>query len=102
MARSVQDATRFTYNGLNAATASRGSRSTILNFADPAPANETPQQKIARLKAASRRAKLAQETTFDKIVIRGRAFADRAHRVTVYSLITISGMFNKSDCSYFR
>jgi hypothetical protein len=89
MARTVEDATRFTPNGPYASRPS--TRATVLQFSDPAPAEETPQQKIARLREAARRAKIAQESTFDKVVASGRTWADRAHRATVYGIIAFSG-----------
>lgn len=99
MARSPSDATRFTATGLHASSppnattsASTGSQ---ISFGAPAPAGETPQQKIARLRAAAAAAKRGQESQFDKVVRIGRVWADRAHRFTAISLIgltVVSGM----------
>lgn len=56
-----------------------------------APSGETPQQKIARLRAAAAMARTGKESTFDSVVRVGRKWADRAHRVTAYSLIGLTG-----------
>lgn len=109
MARSPSDATRFTSTGPYVSTKPSGSSpnfSANPNTAPPfgsgapntsnqidfgqAPANETPQQKIARLRAAAAAAKRGNETAFDKTVRIGRVWADRAHRVTALSLIGLT------------
>lgn len=101
MPRSPSDATRFTATGPYAASgpsfgsnvsssttsASPGSQ---INFGASAPENETPQQKIARLRAAAMAAKQGQETQFDRVVRVGRGFADRAHRITAIGLIGLT------------
>ncbi|EGP89305.1 unnamed protein product [Zymoseptoria tritici ST99CH_1A5] len=100
MARSPSDATRFTSTGpyvsnkpagttsfTSNPTAPSPSQATNLKFGPSAPANETPQQKIARLRAAAALAKAPQETSWDKTVRRGRIWADRAHRFTALGLI---------------
>lgn len=100
MARSASDATRFTSTGPHAATKpptgatnfsanpAMPSSATQINFgASPTPSGETPQQKIARLRAAAALAKRGKESTFDKTIRIGRVWADRAHRVTAISLI---------------
>lgn len=101
MPRSPTDATRFTATGPYAssgasvaasssnasATASSGSQ---ISFGAPAPAGETPQQKIARLRAAATQAKLGKETQFDQVVRVGRVWADRAHRFAAMSLIGLT------------
>ncbi|KAF2398299.1 hypothetical protein EJ06DRAFT_532048 [Trichodelitschia bisporula] len=88
MVRSARDATLFTPTGPYAA-AKPQPRATTIPISGPAPTNETPQQKVARLREAARRAKLSQEsgTTFDRVVARGRVWADRAHRFTTLGLI---------------
>ncbi|OQO01359.1 hypothetical protein B0A48_12914 [Cryoendolithus antarcticus] len=58
-----------------------------IQFGSSPPQNETPQQKISRLRsaaAANRRIKLS---TFDRVVITGRVVADKAHRYTAIGLI---------------
>lgn len=52
---------------------------------------ETPAQKVARLRAERFAAKYAEAPLWDRIVIRGRYVADKAHRITVYSLMGLTG-----------
>lgn len=54
---------------------------------------ETPQQRVTRLRAAARAAKAeaVQGTLMDRVVDRGRSWADRAHRVTALGLIGATG-----------
>lgn len=88
MPRSPSEATRFTSNGPpNAAPAPTvGSQ---IDFGQ-APSRETPQQKISRLRAAAANAKRGKETGFDTAVRVGRVWADRAHKVTAFSLIGLT------------
>lgn len=90
------DATRFTATGPYAH--SKAATNVPLN-SSPAPKDETPQQKIARLRAAAQKAKGSQVSTFDKVVAGGRVWADRAHRVTALSLIALTGECNTWHCS---
>ncbi|KAH7380727.1 cytochrome oxidase c assembly-domain-containing protein [Pyrenochaeta sp. MPI-SDFR-AT-0127] len=90
MSRSPKDSTRFTATGVWAHTRP-GGRATTLQFADPAPKNETPQQKVKRLREAANRAKMAQVTRWDYMYLYGRMAADAAHRFTVYGLIFATG-----------
>ncbi|KAI5847991.1 hypothetical protein BZA05DRAFT_117395 [Tricharina praecox] len=78
MPRTVADATRFTATGPHAFSQSHAS--------SPA---ETPQQRVARLRDAARRAKehRVAGTMFERILDRGRAVADKAHRVVAVGLI---------------
>lgn len=55
-----------------------------------APPGETAAEKVARLRQARLREREAQITTWDRVVIRGRVWADRAHKVTVVSLLGFS------------
>ncbi|KAK4099448.1 hypothetical protein N658DRAFT_498379 [Parathielavia hyrcaniae] len=48
---------------------------------------ETPEQKVARLRAAHRRAKEAQVSRFDRIVDASRRIFDSAHKITVKGLV---------------
>ena len=91
MSKHVKDATRFTATGVWAHTRP-GGRASTLQFADPAPKNETPQQKVKRLREAANRAKMAQVTKWDYAYLYGRMAADAAHRFTVYGLIFATGM----------
>ncbi|PWW72538.1 hypothetical protein C7212DRAFT_286280 [Tuber magnatum] len=79
--RSVADATRFTPTGPHAFTR------TPMSAAATATTGETPQQRVARLREAARRAKLDQISLGDKIIDRGRVWADKAHRIAAISLI---------------
>ncbi|KAF1974903.1 hypothetical protein BU23DRAFT_553135 [Bimuria novae-zelandiae CBS 107.79] len=90
MSKSPRDSTRFTATGVWAHT-KPGGRATTLQFADPAPKNETPQQKVKRLREAANRAKLAQVTKWDYMYLYGRMAADAAHRFTVYGIIFATG-----------
>lgn len=72
-------------------SASSSSAASTIDIPDPASATETPQQKVARLRAAAARARAAQESTFDRVLSRGRVWADRAHRVTVMGFVGLSG-----------
>lgn len=65
--------------------------------AEKGPAGETPQQKVARLRAAANRAREGKMTGFDKAIVKGRVWADRAHRVTALGLIGITGMSQKLE-----
>ncbi|OKL61629.1 hypothetical protein UA08_03867 [Talaromyces atroroseus] len=106
MSRSAADATRFTATGpyvsskvpyqlpTSVKPAQSGS-----NQQSPKPGSsssssaETPRQKVERLRAQARAAKLAQSTTaFDRIIERGRRVANGAHKVMIYTLITASGV----------
>lgn len=91
MPRSATDATRFTSTTPHAHTKPPPSAANINRGTKPArtpgPPGETPQEKVRRLRAAADRARDAQVTTFDKLLVRGRVWADRAHRFTALSLI---------------
>ncbi|KAK3942675.1 cytochrome oxidase c assembly-domain-containing protein [Diplogelasinospora grovesii] len=101
--RSVSDATRFTPTTPHASSkVSAASRFTSPNSNSssgggaPPPSGggdggsrftETPEQRVARLRAAHRRAREAEVSKFDKIVAGGRRFFDSAHKITVLGLI---------------
>ncbi|KAF2196453.1 hypothetical protein GQ43DRAFT_405092 [Delitschia confertaspora ATCC 74209] len=92
MVRSNTDSTRFTATGVWAHTKpGKSVRSSTLDFADPAPKNETPQQKVKRLREAANRAKLAQITKWDWAYFYGRMAADMLHKGTVYGIIFATG-----------
>ncbi|KAH7139210.1 hypothetical protein B0J11DRAFT_546705 [Dendryphion nanum] len=88
MSRSRGDSTRFTPTGV---WAKPGTRSTTLQFADPAPKHETPQQKVKRLREAANRAKMAQVTKWDIMYLYGRLGADMLHKFTVYGIVFATG-----------
>lgn len=52
---------------------------------------ETPEQRVARLRAAHEAAKNAKISRFDLILARARPFFDSAHRLTVISLVGLTG-----------
>lgn len=104
MPRSPNDATRFTATGPHMSkpsasgafaansppnAAGAASSGTQINFGQ-APANETAQEKIARLRAAAAAAKRGKESNFDVAVRVGRVWADRAHRFTAWGLIGLT------------
>ena len=59
----------------------------------PPPPNETPQEKVARLRAQRIAARDAQLSTWERIVVRGRVWADRAHKFTALTLIGLTGKY---------
>ena len=69
------------------------SKPSTVKIGGKAPSNETPQQKVARLREAARKAKQGQESSFDSVVTRGRVWADRAHKFTTLSLIGLTGTY---------
>ncbi|RPB09680.1 hypothetical protein P167DRAFT_547803 [Morchella conica CCBAS932] len=79
--RSVADATRFTATGPHAFTRAPPTSGSSGG------GGETPQQRVARLREAANRAKMDQVGMFDRIVDRGRVWADRAHKVVAIGLI---------------
>lgn len=111
--RSVSDATRFTANTLHAnskaaapptrfAAPTSSPAPSSASTAGPGPAGrgsnagsppflETPEQKVARLRAAHRRAKEAQVSKLDKVVHGGRRWFDSAHKTAVYALMGCTG-----------
>ncbi len=110
MSRSAADATRFTATSPHAyskppsttftptSPSSRLPRSSAPpshtppnRSSIPAGGEETPREKVARLRQAARAAREAKVSQFDRVVARGRVWADRAHRVTALSLIAATG-----------
>ncbi|EON65319.1 hypothetical protein W97_04557 [Coniosporium apollinis CBS 100218] len=92
MPRSAADATRFTATGPYAYGKPTSRASTIALNSAPAPLNETPQQKVLRLRDAARKARGGQTSTFDRVVTVGRSVADRVHRFTAMTLIGFTGV----------
>lgn len=66
-------------------------KSSTISLDSKPPPNETPQQKVARLRAAAQKARAAQVSTFDTVLDKGRRVADKAHRIFNYSLLAASG-----------
>ncbi|RDL42069.1 Uncharacterized protein BP5553_02048 [Venustampulla echinocandica] len=87
MPRSAIDATRFTSTTPHATAPGSTLPLKARPTKQPGPKGETPQEKVRRLRAAADRARDANISTFDKLIIRGRVWADRAHRFTALSLI---------------
>ncbi|KAI9712595.1 MAG: hypothetical protein M1828_001661 [Chrysothrix sp. TS-e1954] len=101
--KSATEATRFTSTGPHASSKPSSERpvafsrpvgstpyASTIDLTNPPPPNETPQQKVHRLREAALRMKADRESTFDKIVRRGRIWADRAHHTTVAGLVGVS------------
>lgn len=110
MSRSAADATRFTATGPYASSKPNGAPYELPNFmqskdnAKPAKPSapqtgpdgqpETPKQKVERLRAQARAARMAQQSSgVDRWIESGRKFANRAHKGMVYSLIVASGTY---------
>ncbi|KAG9233869.1 cytochrome oxidase c assembly-domain-containing protein [Amylocarpus encephaloides] len=87
MPRSATDATRFTSTMPHASAKQSPPKSQPPKGSQTGPPGETPLEKVRRLRAAADRAKLADVSTLDKIIVRGRVWADRAHRFTTLTLI---------------
>ena len=101
--------TRFTSNSIHAAqkpsryttppgkspsmTSSAPSAATASSTSN-APPNETPAAKVARLRAQLRaqREGGAQLSFTDRVIVRGRRFADGAHRFTAVLLLGLTGV----------
>ncbi|KAK2808585.1 hypothetical protein FQN50_004617 [Emmonsiellopsis sp. PD_5] len=104
MSRSAADATRFTATGPYASSkpsmansALKGAASGSSNLSSQSPNSsspkETPKQKVERLRAQARAARYAKNNTpADRFMAKGRIWADRLHKVTVYTLIGASGI----------
>ena len=105
--RSVSDATRFTPTTPHATSkstapgsgSSTGGPSRFAPSSDRSPLQppsgpprcETPEQRVARLRAAHEAAHRAQISRFDRVAAVGRSFFDRAHSVTVAGLVGLTG-----------
>ncbi|KAI9367955.1 cytochrome oxidase c assembly-domain-containing protein [Aspergillus egyptiacus] len=108
MSRSAADATRFTATGPYVSSKPSGapyklpgflaeskSNSSAQNSGNASGGNrqETPKEKVERLRAQARAARIAQSTSrLDQMVDFGRRFANKAHKTMVYTLITASGI----------
>lgn len=60
--------------------------------------SEPPEQRVARLRAAHERAKSAKVSRFDQVIAKSRPFFDSAHRITVLSLVGLTGMLAITRC----
>ncbi|KAG8169782.1 hypothetical protein KVR01_000527 [Diaporthe batatas] len=101
--RSASSATRFTATTPHASGPSRfppppgagGPRNPAAASsarAASSPTSETPEQRVARLRAAHERAKTAQISRFDQFIAKSRPFFDSAHRITVISLVGLTAV----------
>ncbi|KAK0671926.1 cytochrome oxidase c assembly-domain-containing protein [Cercophora samala] len=99
--RSVSDATRFTATTPHADSKSaRFSKPPIATSLPPSGGSpggnpvriETPDEKVARLRAAHQRAKLANVSKLEQYLAVGRRLADKGHRLSVMALIGFSGL----------
>lgn len=63
---------------------------------------ETPAQKVARLRAARLAEKAAQVSTWDRVVVTGREWADRIHRTVTLGLIAFTGISPPFSYSFYR
>jgi hypothetical protein len=91
-ARSAEDATRFTSTGpyVKSKLSFKQPIAPTSKYG-PAPPNETPQQKVARLREAAR---LQREDIprLEKFVNWGRRLADHSHRTFVLTFLTLSAI----------
>ncbi|KHE86703.1 hypothetical protein GE21DRAFT_8971 [Neurospora crassa] len=100
--RSVSDATRFTPTTPHASSKSADPRLNTPKGSSTGPKEpkmpgtpkfvETPEQRVARLRAAHLKAKQAQVSRMDRIIDGSRRFFDSAHKVTVLGLIGFTVM----------
>src|SRR5699024_2938366 len=106
--RSAADATRFTATGPYASSKPKPASNLPDNLAasmakpqqndqqqrqqGPGGRQETPKEKVDRLRAQARAARMAQSSSAsDRWIEFGRKFANRAHKTMVYALIATSG-----------
>ncbi|ETN43330.1 uncharacterized protein HMPREF1541_02489 [Cyphellophora europaea CBS 101466] len=81
--------TRFTSNSIHASQ----KPSSTAQMNGTAPASETPQQKVARLRAELRAQREGGQPSFgDRVVIGGRRWADRLHRGATFALLGFTGI----------
>ncbi|KAL1885799.1 hypothetical protein Plec18167_001294 [Paecilomyces lecythidis] len=107
MSRSAADATRFTATGpyvnSKAATASATpyklpefmakKKGSGPSSSGPGGKEETPKQRVERLRAEARAARIAASTSrVDTFIERGRGIANKAHKAMIYTLIAASGV----------
>src|ERR1700753_292218 len=93
MPRSATDATRFTSTTPHASAKPLDNLSKAISQRNPGQPGETPQEKVRRLRAAADRARDAQITSFDRLIVKGRKWADTAHKITTLTLIGATGVY---------
>ncbi|KAL8976376.1 MAG: hypothetical protein Q9177_006869 [Variospora cf. flavescens] len=64
------------------------------------PQHETPQQKVARLRALRAAEKLKPLSLWDRTVVRGRRWADVAHRTTALGLMGFTVIYPQTPPSF--
>ena len=84
--QSAQNPTSFGYTSPQTASSAAGLRR------PPAGDVETPQQKVARLRALAKAQKESQLSGVDKMVAGGRRWADVTHRAAAYTLLGLTGV----------
>ena len=67
-----------------------------------APPTETPLEKVARLRRARLEQLAAQTTGWDRIVVRGRKWADTAHKITVFGIVGFSSAYTLHNSPFLR
>lgn len=82
----AQKPTSFGYSSPQAPASAAGSRPL------PGGNGETPQEKVARLRALARSQKEGQLSGVDRAISGGRRWADIAHRTTTYTLLGLTGV----------
>ncbi|GAB1194047.1 hypothetical protein APSETT444_003286 [Aspergillus pseudonomiae] len=109
MSRSAADATRFTATGPYAHSKPGAAPYKLPGFMANAQSQgsgnggrpETPKEKVERLRAQARAARMAQSTSrVDSLIDFGRRFANKAHKTMVYTLIAASGEYSIFDPSF--
>ncbi|KAK2599778.1 hypothetical protein N8I77_011503 [Diaporthe amygdali] len=98
--RSASSATRFTATTPHASSKVRappppgagGPRKPVTAARASTPNSETPEQRVARLRAAHEKAKTAKISRFDQLIAKSRPFFDSAHRITVMSLVGLTAV----------
>jgi len=102
MSRSATDATRFTATGPYASSKSSLLSATpyklpgsMTKSSPPPGKQETPKEKVERLRREARAARIAASTSrVDQMIETGRRIANKAHKAVIYTLIAASGMFH--------
>ncbi|KAJ9231198.1 hypothetical protein DTO207G8_2859 [Paecilomyces variotii] len=107
MSRSAADATRFTATGPYVSSKAATTSATPYKLpgfmakkqgsgpssSGPGGKEETPKQKVERLRAEARAARIAASTSrVDTFIEKGRGIANRAHKAMIYTLIAASGV----------
>ncbi|KIW19877.1 hypothetical protein PV08_00452 [Exophiala spinifera] len=94
MQRPSSSSTTFTYQPASRPSSTPSSSSPSAQSPRSTPShNETPQEKVARLRAAARLARdQASSSPLERVIEGGRVWADRAHRFTAYGLILFAGV----------